>query len=192
MVFTLGNPGETYAHTRHNVGFDTLDIIAASFGLKLKRRCFRKYMQAVAMLPSGSQATFVKPLTYMNNSGAIAKYFIGKRFEVQQLIVVCDNLDLPVGSIRIRQGGSTAGHKGLISLAHHIGSTDFIRIYIGIGRPAQAATVVEHVLGSPDDNDERKALDKAIGNAADAVISLCDGTDIQEVMRAYNRRSKGN
>jgi PTH1 family peptidyl-tRNA hydrolase len=187
----LGNPGKRFERTRHNVGFDTADTMAASFGFKLKRRCFRLYRSASLAFPSGSRSLVVQPLTYMNNSGAIVGHFIPKRFSVSDVVVVCDTLDLPVGAVRIRKGGSTAGHKGLASLSDHLGESGFIRVYIGIGRPVPPETVVQYVLDGPHDPQERSALDDAIAWAAQAVAAICEGKDLQEVMRVYNRRSNG-
>jgi PTH1 family peptidyl-tRNA hydrolase len=124
----------------------------------------------------------------MNRSGAIMKYFIPKQFSVDELIVICDTLDLPVGTIRIKKGGSTAGHKGLRSIAQHLESTDFIRIYIGIGRPASGQQVVQYVLEAPTEAQERMMLDESIARAAQATVSLCTGADLQEVMREHNKR----
>ncbi|MFA7124877.1 MAG: aminoacyl-tRNA hydrolase [Sphaerochaetaceae bacterium] len=188
LVFGLGNPGKRYGHTRHNVGFDTIQKIAASFGFSLKRRCFRLYKRASVELAGHASTLFVQPLTFMNRSGAIMKYFIPKQFSVDELIVICDTLDLPVGTIRIKKGGSTAGHKGLRSIAQHLESTDFIRIYIGIGRPASGQQVVQYVLEAPTEAQERMMLDESIARAAQATVSLCIGADLQEVMREHNKR----
>ena len=165
-----------------------MDKIAASFVFKLKRRCFRLYKSASVELAGQTKTLFVQPLTFMNRSGMIMNYFIPKRFSVEELIVICDTLDLPVGTIRVKRGGSTAGHKGLRSIAQHLDSTDFIRIYIGIGRPASGDQVVDYVLQAPVDTQERVMLDESIVRASRAVVGLCSGTDLQEVMREHNKR----
>ncbi len=188
-MFGLGNPGPKYAYTRHNVGFDTVDTIAAFHQISLRKRCFRLYRSATILLPSGSKATLVEPLTYMNKSGGIVEYFIPKAFLIDELIVVCDNLDLPPGMIRIRKGGSTAGHNGLKSLVATLGSGEFIRVYVGIGRPVLPETVIDHVLGRGRDTQETEALRDGISLAAKAVMSLCDGISLEEVMRVYNRKN---
>ncbi len=154
----------------------------------MRRRCFRLYRQARIEV-EGAQALCVQPLTYMNRSGAIVHYFIPKRFAVEDLIVVCDNLDLPAGMIRVRQGGSSAGHNGLKSLIEALGSSDFTRVYVGIGRPLPATTVVEHVLGIPHDPTEQKELQVGISQAASATLALCRGATVEEVSRDYNRRN---
>ena len=188
-MFGLGNPSRKYMLSRHNVGFDTIDGIAAFLQFKLRKRCFRLYRHAVVTMPSGTEATFVKPLTYMNRSGDIAHFFLPKPFSVDDLIVVCDNLDLPPGMIRIRKGGSTAGHNGLKSLVSSLDCGDFIRVYVGIGRPMQPITIVDHVLGKPSDPAETLALRAGVALAAEAVMALCDGRSLDEVMRAYNRKN---
>ncbi len=128
----------------------------------------------------------VQPLTYMNNSGVVAKYFAS--YAVDDVIVVCDNLDLPAGSIRIRKGGSSAGHNGLKSMIEKLGSSDFIRIYIGIGRPVPDHTVVEHVLQRPEPGEERDALEAGIARGAEALAALLNGMPIQEAMVEFNRK----
>jgi peptidyl-tRNA hydrolase, PTH1 family len=188
-VFGLGNPGQKYTLSRHNVGFDTVDGVAAFLHFKLRKRCFRLYRQAVVCMSSGSEVTFVEPLTYMNRSGDIARYFLPKPFTVDELIVVCDNLDLPPGMIRIRKGGSTAGNNGLKSLVEALDCGDFIRVYVGIGRPTLPTTVVDHVLGRPTGLQESQELQAGVALAVDAVMALCDGRPLDEVMRAYNRKN---
>ncbi len=156
----------------------------------MRKRCLRLYRQA-RFTSEGQQSHLVQPLTYMNRSGLIIGHFIPTSHAVSDLIVVCDNLDLPPGMIRIRKGGSSAGHNGLKSLIAHLGSSDFIRIYVGIGRPAEGTTVVEHVLGLPEGSDERENLENGIALAAEAVLRLCRGEALEEVSRAYNRRNSG-
>lgn len=148
----------------------------------------RLYRQA--KVTSGThESLLVQPLTYMNRSGQIAHHFIPGKYRVEDLVVVCDNLDLPPGMIRIRRGGSSAGHNGLKSLIEHLGSSDFVRIYVGIGRPNPPATVVEHVLQVPGDEQEREALRRGVALASEAVVALCAGASVEEVARAYNRRN---
>jgi peptidyl-tRNA hydrolase, PTH1 family len=125
----------------------------------------------------------------MNKSGVIVGYFIPKVFSLDELIVICDNLDLPPGMIRIRKGGSTAGHNGLKSLVAALGSGDFIRVYVGIGRPVPPETVIDHVLGQGRDSKEVEAIREGISLAAKAVMALCDGISLEEVMRVYNRKN---
>jgi PTH1 family peptidyl-tRNA hydrolase len=171
------------------VGFDALDKMTAFLHCKMGRRCLRLYRQARIDGPDGTKSLLVQPLTFMNRSGAIVHHFIPKHYQVEDLIVICDNLDLPAGTIRIRKGGSSAGHNGLKSLIERLDSSDFIRIYVGIGRPGKGSTVVEHVLGVPHDPIEREALDEGILLAAQAALELCRGKTIEEVSRVYNKRN---
>ena len=105
------------------------------------------------------------------------------------MIVICDNLDLPPATIRVRKGGSSAGHNGLKSIISHLGNADFIRIYVGIGRPVAPQTVVDHVLSVPEDPTELASLREGIAMAADAAIRLCKGESVEEVSRVYNKRN---
>lgn len=108
------------------------------------------------------------------------------------MIVVCDNLDLPAGYIRIRKGGSSAGHNGLKSMIGELGSAEFIRIYIGIGRPGPDVAVVNHVLQRPEPGEEREALESGIVRGAEALEALLNGMPLQEAMVEFNRKVHQN
>ena len=181
LVLGLGNPGSKYDHTRHNAGFDVVDRVAAFFQVRLRKRCFRLYRIARMSVDDRSCA-LVEPLTFMNSSGEIAYDF--KDCDPEKMIVVCDQMDLPVGAIRIRKGGSSAGHNGLKSLISGFGSSSFIRVYVGTGRPKDGETVVDHVLSRETDPEYPAALDRA----SRAVIDLLGGRPLVEVEGAYNRR----
>jgi len=187
----LGNPTDTYAATRHNVGFDAVNITTAFLNIKLRKRCFRLYKSASKRIGQ-TKSVFVQPLTYMNKSGEILPFFIPKKFNCSDLIVVCDNLDLGVGTIRIRKGGSTATHKGLKSIIETLGDDSFIRIYIGIGPPKEGVSVIEHVLGRPTEIQESEALKQALLLAKGALVKLCSGESVEEVANVYNRRKNSN
>lgn len=176
LVFGLGNPGAEYSETRHNVGFMALDRTAAFFHVTVKKRCFFKYACAKA-----GDSMLVKPLTYMNSSGKVLHHFSS----YGPLIVLCDNMDLPPGKIRIRKGGSSAGQKGLKSIIECGGSEDFIRIYIGTGRPAEGVAVVDHVLSAPQ-GDEKERMMAGVEKASEALIDLIGGASLEEVERKYN------
>lgn len=111
-----------------------------------------------------------------------------KKYKAEEIIVVCDTLDLPSGYIRIKQGGSSAGHNGLKSLMAYLDTPHFVRVYIGIGRPSPPQTVIEYVLGTPDDEVEQQMIQEGIDAATKAVIALIHGTSVGEVSRAYNRK----
>lgn len=181
LILGLGNPGAKYEHSRHNVGFSVIEMCAAFFQVRLKKRCFRLYRYATIRSQDRTNL-LVQPLTFMNNSGAIAKHFRSQA--CSDMIVVLDQMDLPMGMIRIREGGSSAGHNGLKSLIEEFGCSDFVRIYVGIGRPAPGVSVVDHVLSCEDD----PRFVSGIELASQALCSLVEGTSIKEVIHAYNRR----
>ncbi|WP_320127972.1 aminoacyl-tRNA hydrolase [uncultured Sphaerochaeta sp.] len=182
LVLGLGNPGAKYEHTRHNVGFDVVSQCAAFFQVSLRKRCFHLYRQA-SLDVGGVRYTLVEPLTYMNDSGKIATDFPGVL--PLDMIVVCDQMDLPAGTIRIRRGGSSAGHNGLKSIISEFQGSDFIRIYVGIGRPCPGISVVDHVLS----RDSDPLLNKGVSLASHALIDLIEGKSLEEVSFAYNRRN---
>ena len=186
MVFGLGNPGERYAGTRHNVGFMVVDEIARQLGVAFKKRLFRSYS-----LGKGSHAGagfhLVKPLTFMNNSGRIVREVLrDTNHPVSELIVVCDSLDLAPGSCRLRLRGSSGGQKGLESLIQALGSEDFMRMSVGIGRPERRSEVVGHVLTPPRGQDDvliRQGVDKAVEGI---LLLLAEGSS--KVMNEINRK----
>jgi len=184
VVIGLGNPGSEYEHTRHNVGFDAVGKAAAFFQVRLKKRCFRLYRQAKVVTEKGNSALLVQPLTYMNASGRI----MGSFSKDDVFAVVCDNMDLAVGGLRIRQGGGSSGQKGLSSIAESLGRSDFLRIYIGIGRPDEGVSVPDHVLSRPEEGPAKEAMDKAIEDAAKAIAGFIDGKSVEELQSEFNRK----
>ncbi len=176
IVFGLGNPGAKYKGTRHNAGFETVERIAALKGVRLRKRCFRLYRQAVS-----DSLVLVEPLTYMNASGDIARECI-KEGEI--VVVIVDQMDLPPGKLRVKRGGSSAGHNGLKSMIGAIGP-DFIRVYIGIGRPDNGTSVPDHVLSRPSEED-RRLIDEAEEKGAAAVLRLFEGESFERVAQSIN------
>ncbi len=188
MIFIgLGNPGTKYEQTRHNVGFLAVERAAEKAGIQLKQNFAKKYRTAEGRY-SGQKVVFIEPLTYMNNSGNIIGTLKRKvQLTPENLVVVCDNLDLSPGVVRIKQGGGTAGHNGLTSIVQHLGTKDFLRVYIGIGRPQFRGDVVKYVLGVPS-GEERSAIEAGIHRAADALIELVTNSP-EKVMNEFNRRN---
>ena len=184
VVLGLGNPGTAYEHTRHNVGFEAVSKAAAFSQVKLRKRCFRLYRQAKLKSASGVESLLVQPLTFMNRSGSI----IGNFSKDDDFVVVCDNMDLAAGGLRIRRGGGASGQKGLNDIAEHLGRSDFIRIYIGIGRPAAGVEVPDHVLGIEQDPAKKEAVDKAIEDASKAILDYIDGVPFEQLQQKYNRK----
>ena len=167
LIAGLGNPGLAYRGTRHNVGFLVVDELASRGEMSLKKR------KMGARYASGwlkeEEVTLIKPLTFMNRSGlsvgSAARWY---KIEPKDLLVIHDDMDMEVGKLRIRLSGSSGGHRGLESIIPELGTTDFPRLKIGIGRPAENAEVVGHVL-SPFAPDEKRVIDEAVARAADAV-----------------------
>ena len=178
FVFGLGNPGPEYDGTRHNVGFMTVEKMAAQKGVTLKKRCLRLFKSG--KINNGSDI-LVEPLTYMNKSGDIIPSLLR---EGDSLIVICDQMDLPPGKLRIRMKGGSAGHNGLKSVIQYWGE-DFIHVYIGIGHPEEGISFPDHVLSrfSPSDS---LLVDKATTMAAEAVLDILEGKPINEILQKAN------
>lgn len=172
IIVGLGNPGRDYAATRHNVGFMVLDRLAAHFGAEWKPE--KAYKAEIA---AGPGVLLVKPQTFMNSSGEsvgpLMRYF---KFDPEQVFVVYDDISFPVGTMRLRAGGSAGGHNGMKSLIAHLGTEKFPRLRVGISAPG-CKQMVSHVLGkfAPD---ERPLLDEALLKAtAASLTALRDGFD---------------
>lgn len=152
LLVGLGNPGSKYAETRHNIGFRFLELLAKSEGLRFAAAPRFRAETASWESPAG-RVLLVKPQTFMNNSGesvaALARYY---QVDVSDIIVVYDDLDLPVGKVRIKKGGGHGGHNGLRSLHAHLPAADYQRIKIGIGRP-EHGDITQWVLGRADEGD---------------------------------------
>jgi len=183
LVLGLGNPEPAHAGQRHNVGFDVLQLLASRFKTKLGRYPGPAMVARVDW--KGRELILAKPRTYMNDSG-IAGAHLTRTLQVglERVLVVYDDLDLPVGRLRLRATGSPGGHNGLKSLQAHWRSKDFARIRVGIGRPPAGVDPIEYVLGRPG-GAERKQLDAACARAADAVLVVAsDG--IEPAMAEFN------
>jgi len=183
MIVGLGNPGGEYKVTRHNLGFLVIDELAKQLGVKLETRKFKNRYALVGI--NEEEVLLVKPWNYMNNSGEtvepLRNYY---KVDIANLLVISDDLDLPCGKIRIRCEGGSAGHNGLKSLIRHLGTKEFKRIRIGIGKDLQMLTM-DYVLGRPQ-KDEIKLLREAVKLAAAAARDFIDH-DFDLVMNDYNK-----
>jgi len=183
----LGNPGENYAGTRHNAGAAAVEVLAKRHGGHLRRRPRLPALTDEVRI-EGRRVALAFPQTYMNVSGeAVGK--LVRRFgveDLQRLVVIHDELDLPTGRVQVRVGGGLAGHKGLRSIRDHLRAADFVRIRIGIGRPPSAAAGADYVLGRPGSAD-RGALGAAAATAADAAeVIATEG--VERAMNTFNVR----
>lgn len=161
MIVGLGNPGKNYETTRHNAGFMILDRLAVHWGVS-----FREDKQRKGMLAAGPGVLLVKPTTFMNESGmcvgSLARFF---KIDPSAVFVVYDEVAFPLGTFKLKEGGSAAGHNGIKSLIAHLGTQDFPRLRFGIGTPAGHGDMVGHVLGifRPDERDLLEStMDKAV------------------------------
>lgn len=179
MIVGLGNPGSKYASTRHNVGFMVADELArqasADFSVASGMRAEvaeTRYSSAGLGVPGGEKLVVVKPLTFMNESGqAVGKLARFFRLEPDNIIVVHDELDLDLGRLRMKLGGSDNGHNGLKSVRAHLGTGDFLRVRIGIGRPPGRMPGADYVLGRFPAS-QRADVETEILLAADACLAL--------------------
>ena len=176
LVVGLGNPGDEYARTRHNVGAEVVEILATRHGGALKKGKERARADQVRIGPS--LVALAIPLTYMNDSG-LAVVALVRRYGVEpgQLVVVQDELDLPVGALKVKNGGGLAGHNGLRSITSHLHSDAFVRVRIGVGKPVSKEHGADHVL-KKFSKRERTEIDVVLEEAADAVeLIVSDGVD---------------
>lgn len=182
LLVGLGNHGRQYAGTRHNVGYEVIDMLAERFGPVAFRRQFDGKCASVEI--AGHRVLLLKPETYMNESGRSVQAALGfYQIPPDSLLVICDDLNLPIGKIRIRRSGSDGGQKGLRSLAQHLGSTDYPRLRVGIGDVVNGEAV-RHVLGRFS-KDERALIDPALERAVDAVVDWCKA-GIESCMNRFN------
>jgi PTH1 family peptidyl-tRNA hydrolase len=183
VIAGLGNPGPRYKGTRHNVGFAVVDEISRRHGLTFES----SPSEAVVAKWRDRGTLIVKPLTFMNLSGQavgeLARYF---KVEPPDVLIVVDDVHLPLGRLRIRARGSAGGHNGLKSIEAHLGTDEYPRLRVGVGRESGGIEMSDHVL-MRFDPDERGVIDETIGKAVDAVETfLQEGIDV--VMNRYNRK----
>jgi peptidyl-tRNA hydrolase, PTH1 family len=185
LIVGLGNPGKKYARTRHNVGTDAIELLAQRLHVSLK---VGRDRAQVAETRIGDQAVVLAiPTTWMNESGE-AVGPIARRYKIPaaNIIVIHDELDLEPGAVKLKMGGGLAGHNGLKSVSQHIGTNDYARVRIGVGKPTSKEQGADHVLSSIPPA-ERKILDVAVETACDAVERIMkEGLDA--AMREYNAR----
>ena len=184
LVVFLGNPGSQYANTRHNVGFMAADVLEESKGVRINRFRFKSLTARCSL--GGSQVLLMKPQTYMNLSGeSVAQAARFYKIPPERVLVVSDDVALPVGKLRVRTHGSSGGHNGLKSIMSHLGSEMFPRIRIGIGSPPHPEYDMAYWVLSNFKGQDAKNIADAVKLAAEAVESyIRDGA--QKTMNKYN------
>lgn len=164
LIAGLGNPGSDYENTRHNAGFLTVDLLLRRYGLALERKMYGSLF--VSALVNNIEVGFIKPMNYMNLSGKpVRRVMDDFSVEPQYLLVIHDDIDIPLGNARLKVGGGHAGHNGVRSVIDEIGSAEFNRIRIGVGRPDDGGDVTDHVLDEFEADEKdlfMKSLDKAL------------------------------
>jgi PTH1 family peptidyl-tRNA hydrolase len=184
VIVGLGNPGVQYAPTRHNCGFRVAERLAERFGWAWQST--RERALVAQGNAEGTKIVLIKPQTYMNDSGmAVGAFVRFFKLSPEDLLVICDDLDLPVGRVRLRERGSAGGQRGVDSIITHLGTNAFARLRVGIGRPADPRqAVVDYVLGIPP-AEERTTLGEAEARAAEAALVWArEGP--QAVMNRFN------
>ena len=182
-IVGLGNPGSKYEHTRHNMGFLTVDLLAEKLGVKLNKGKFKAAYNIVNF--AGCKCLVMKPQTYMNLSGeAVREAAQFYKVPADHILVIYDDISLPVGKLRVRPSGSAGGHNGIKNIIAHLGTQDFPRVKIGVAAPGDAGDMIDWVIGVPS-QAERKILaqsfEKAIAAAECIIIDGC-----QKAMNGFN------
>ena len=184
LIVGLGNPGQKYEHTRHNMGFLTVDLLAEKAGVKLNKVKFKAAYNVLNF--AGCKCLVMKPQTYMNLSGeAVREAAQFYKIPADRVLVIYDDISLPVGKLRVRPNGSAGGHNGIKNIIAHLGTQEFPRVKIGVGAPAGGGDeMVDFVLGAPS-QAERKILaesfERAIGAAECIIQKGC-----QQAMNGFN------
>lgn len=189
LLVGLGNPGPEYEHTRHNAGFWWIDAVARKLGASLQpeRAYFGLAARVNRAAADGGPLWLLEPMTYMNLSGksvaALARFF---KIAPGEILVAHDELDLPPGQMKLKQGGSAAGHNGLKDMQAQLGSPDFWRLRLGIGHPGVKAEVVDYVLRKPS-REHRDAIDDCITRSLDSLPLLLAGDMTRATMALHTR-----
>ena len=187
IIAGLGNPGKDYKNTRHNIGFDVIDVIAEKHNISVIEKKHKAIIGKGVI--DGYKVVLVKPQTYMNLSGESLREIVDyyKADPTEEVIVVSDDISLDVGNIRIRKKGSAGGHNGLKSIIQHLGTDQFMRVKMGVGEKPKGYDLADYVLGHFT-GDERKVMDEAAKSAEEAVRLMVQG-DVDAAMNRFNTKS---
>lgn len=183
LIVGLGNPGEKYEKTRHNMGFLTVDLLAEKKGIKLNKLKFKAAYNFCEL--GGERCLVMKPQTYMNLSGeAVREAVQFYKIPADHVLVIYDDISLPVGKLRVRPTGSAGGHNGIKNIIAHLGTQDFPRVKIGVGAPADSDGMIDWVIGAPS-QAERKVLVEMFEKAIDAAACIIENGP-QTAMNRFN------
>ena len=183
LIVGLGNPGQKYEHTRHNMGFLTVDLLAEKLGVKLNKVKFKAAYNIVKF--AGCKCLVMKPQTYMNLSGeAVREAAQFYKVPAEHVLVIYDDVSLPVGKLRVRPSGSAGGHNGIKNIIAHLGTQEFPRVKIGVAAPGEDGDMIDWVIGVPS-QAERKVLAESFEKAIEAAeCIITDGC--QKAMNRFN------
>ncbi len=183
LIAGLGNPENEYAHTRHNMGFDTINNIAKNNNISISKTKFKALYETGII--QGKKVILLKPQTYMNSSGISIKEVVDfYNIKPEEIIIIYDDIDIEKGKIKLRKKGGPGSHNGMKSVIQELQSTDFIRIRVGIGQPEFKKDMINYVIGNVPD-EEQKVLQEGTQKAAEAVEEILrNGIDI--AMNKFN------
>ena len=183
LIVGLGNPEDEYSKTRHNMGFNTINKLAEKYNIEVKQKKFQALFGSGII--NGEKVILLKPQTYMNLSGNSVKEVIDFfKIDLKNLIIIYDDMDIEPGKIKVRKKGSAGGHNGIKSIIQQLGTEEFGRIRIGIGRPEYKGDEINYVIGAIPEEDNIK-LKEGIEKARDAVIELLKN-GIDSSMNKFN------
>ena len=186
IIVGLGNPGKQYAHTRHNVGFDTIDILADKYNISVDIKK-HKALCGKGMI-GGQKVVLAKPQTFMNLSGESVRELVDfyKIDPEEELIVIYDDISLEPGKIRMRPKGSAGGHNGIKNIIAHLGTQVFKRVKVGVGEKPKGYDLADYVLGHFSKED-RMLMEDAFGRAAEAAVCMMNDS-MEHAMNQYNKK----
>jgi PTH1 family peptidyl-tRNA hydrolase len=190
LIAGLGNIGDEYAHTRHNIGFDIADALANALAKEEEEKNFfsdKRYAMVTYRTYKGRKLTIIKPSTYMNLSGKAINYWLTQEnIELENLLVITDDIALPFGKLRLKKHGNDGGHNGLTSIIETLSTNNFPRLRFGVGNEFQKGGQVDYVLGKWS-ADDKKLLDEKITNAVECIKSFATA-GIELTMTNFNKK----
>ena len=183
LIIGLGNPEKDYANTRHNMGFDVINLLAKKYNIEITKNKF-KSLYGDGFIEN-EKVILLKPQTFMNLSGeAVIEIVNFYKISLDDIIVIYDDLDIEPGKIRVRKSGSPGSHNGIKSVTHYLKTNNFSRVRVGIGAPPEEMDIIEYVIGAIN-TEEKQLLEQGVEKAKDAVIEILKN-NIDTAMNKYN------